>query len=648
MKIDRDGIAAATGLGCSRVHSGLCTHQLGDAAKAMKEGPVVIACQQEAQVFEDLAEELDLDPPACIDLRDRAGWSDATATAPKMAALLAAGLHRPEPSRTIDIDSQGVCLVIGAAEVVLPVAEELSEVLAVTCLVPQGSDPIPAPRRRFDIHQGRLRAARGSFGKFSVTVDALAMMEPSGRGTLRFGAPRDGGRSDCDIILDLSGGAPLFPAAHKRDGYLRADPGDPVMVARVAGQAALLTGTFEKTLHVRTDPSLCAHARAQKSGCTRCLDLCPAGAILPDGDHVTVDAEVCAGCGACSAVCPSGAISLDDPPVAHVFQQIRILAETYRAAGGCAPRLLVHDAEHGREMIALAARFGTGLPGDVLPLEITALAGFGHAEILAAFGVGFVEVALLVGPRSERAAIEAQIQLARAMLTGLGRAEGGLRLLDPDDPDGLCDLLASAPQGTALQTPILPQGGRRDVTRLAARALRTEGSDPVIPLPAGAPYGAVQVDTDACTLCLACTGLCPSGALGDHPDTPQLSFREDACLQCGTCATICPERAITLVPQFDLSDAALSERVLKHEEPYCCISCGAAFGVKSTIERIVAKLEGQHAMFTGSDNARLIRMCDDCRVKAQYHSQAAPFAAAPRPRVRTTEDYLRARDETED
>jgi ferredoxin len=171
----------------------------------------------------------------------------------------------------------------------------------------------------------------------------------------------------------------------------------------------------------------------------------------------------------------------------------------------------------------------------------------------------------------------------------------------------------------------------------AARALTSERH--AIPLPEGAPYGAVIVDTEACTLCLSCAGLCPSGALGDDPDKPMLTFTEDACLQCGLCATICPEDAITLQPRLDLSDAALSPRVMKEEEPYACIECGRPFGVKSTVERIVAKLQGKHAMFANSDNARLIRMCDDCRIKAQYHTDAAPFRMGDRPRVHTTDDY---------
>ena len=177
------------------------------------------------------------------------------------------------------------------------------------------------------------------------------------------------------------------------------------------------------------------------------------------------------------------------------------------------------------------------------------------------------------------------------------------------------------------------------LARQSARALNP-GTE-TLPLPEGAPYGAVLVDTEACTLCLSCVSLCPSGALGDNPDLPQLRFQEDACLQCGLCANVCPEDAITYVPRLDLTEAALSQRVLNEEEPFACIECGALFGVKSSVERIMAKLEG-HAMFTG-DKLRMIQMCDDCRVQAQFHSTDNPFSGGERPRVRTTDDYLSKR-----
>ena len=645
--LDPEAIGAATGLACSRVHSELCTGEIAHLAEALAEPgtEVIVACRQERETFAALADELERDPPLAVDIRDRAGWSDEGAAAtPKIAALLAAAERPKTPAKTFDMVSEGLCLILGHPDIVLPAAEQLAETLSVTCLLSEVPELMPAPIRRFDVMVGRLRRATGAFAGFAVTVDALQAMRPSGRGAPAFTAPRDGGRSDCDIILDLSGNPPLFPAHEKRDGYLRADPGDPSAVARAVLAASHLVGTFEKTLHVELDESLCAHSRARQTGCTNCLDACPTGAIVPNGDAVAIDPAICAGCGACSALCPSGAVSYAAPPVREIFDEVRILAEAYRAAGGEAPRLLVHNDSHGREMISLSARFGRGLPARVIPLELPSLAVFGHAEMMVALGTGFVAVDLLLSPRSDRETLAREAALANALALGLGAGEGRVRLLDAADPDAMSDALYAAAPAELDVIPILPLGNRREATRLAAKAVARGAELPPdlapVPLPAGAPYGAVLLDEGACTLCLSCAGLCPSGALGDNPDRPELIFREEACLQCGLCATICPENAITLEPRLDISDAAFGARVLKAEEPYHCIECGKPFGVKSTIERIVAKLEGQHAMFTSSDNARLIRMCDDCRVRAQYHDDAAPFRFGERPRVRTTDDYL--------
>ncbi len=641
--IDKDALAGATGLTCARIHSGLCTREIDRAAEALQgsEDGVVIACGQEARTFEALAEEIGTEPPLCIDIRDRAGWSDEGKTVgPKMAALLAEALRPKTPVKTKDVVSEGLCLIVGASDTVLPVAETLADRLSVTCLLTDAPDIVPAPERTFDIASGQLRNAAGSFGAFQVAVDGYRTLSPSGRGTPAFAPPRDGGTSDCDIILDLTGGTPLFPAPEKRDGYLRADPGDPLAVARAGFAAADLVGTFEKTLHIAVEPTLCAHSRARQTGCMRCLDLCPTGAITPGEEAVEIDPMICAGCGACSAVCPSGAVEFDAPTVADVFAGLRTLATAFAQAGGKAPRLLIHDDSHGREMIALAARFGRGLPASVLPFELPSVAAFGHAEAAAALALGFARVDILLSPKTEREGLEREVALASALLQGLDRGGDLVGLIDVSDPDALTDVLYASQPTTTPVSPILPLGRRRDITRLSASALAPAGDPSAIPLPQGAPYGAVLVNTEACTLCLSCVGLCPSGALDDNPDKPELRFKEDACLQCGICATICPEKAITLEPRLDLSDAALSLRVLHEEEPFSCIECGTLFGVKSTIERITAKLEGQHALFTNSDNVRLIQMCDDCRVRAQYHADDAPFRSADRPRVRTTEDYL--------
>ena len=88
--------------------------------------------------------------------------------------------------------------------------------------------------------------------------------------------------------------------------------------------------------------------------------------------------------------------------------------------------------------------------------------------------------------------------------------------------------------------------------------------------------------------------------------------------------------------------------MIKEEEPFACISCGKPFGVKSTIERVMAKLEGKHWMFKGhADRLEVLKMCEDCRVTAVTEQAFDPYGGGigERPRVRTSDDYLRERDE---
>ncbi len=630
-KIDADGIAEASGLACSKVYTSLCMDQIDAAASEIAQGDAILACQQERKRFEDLALEIDVEAPGFVDLRDRAGWGSEKPTA-KMAALAAEATVAAPAPKTVDVVSEGTCLILGG-HAALEAADQLCDILAVTVLLDNAAE-IPATRK-FDVIRGTLRQAHGALGQFETKFDQLQQVTLGGRGGFELGPAQDGAASFCDVILDLSGEQPLFSAHEKREGYLRADPGHAPSVATAVLEASQLIGTFEKPLYVRMEATLCAHSRAEQPACSNCLDICPTGAITSAGEHVQVDPMICAGCGACSAVCPSGAISYDAPPPSAVFRRLSTLASTYFKAGGEAPRLLVHDAEYGLEMIELSARFGDGLPADVIPLEVDALSGFGHAEMLAALATGFVHVDVLLSPKTDRDVITSQCQLACAVA-----GTDSVALLDLADPDGLTAAVSNTVSLVSCE-PVLPMGTRRQVTRLAAMALNPD--ETMLELPENAPYGAVVVDADACTLCLSCVSLCPSGALGDNPDQPQLRFQEDACLQCGLCSNICPENAITLQPQLNLTETALSQVVLHEEEPFACIECGSLFGVKSTVEKITEKLAGSHSMFATSEAAKMIQMCDNCRIQAQFHSENNPFQGGEKPRVRTTEDYLSKR-----
>ncbi len=630
-KIDADGLQSASGLACSKVYTSLCQDQAEISAAALAKWNCVIACGQETAFFEDLAAELEVDAPAFLDLRDRAGWTDDdTSTLPKMAALTAEALIPAPAVKLMDVVSEGTCLILGSSDIATSAAEKLKDLLAVTVLV--GDEP-DVTSRGYDVIKGELVRATGALGGFSLKINRFQQLVPGGRGGFQFTDARDGAQSACDIILDLSGGTSLFPAPEKREGYLRVDPGNPLAVDEAVLQASHMVGTFEKPLYIKAEPILCAHSRAEQSGCSRCLDACPTSAISSHGDHVVIDPMACAGCGACASLCPSGAISYDAPPTDYVINRVQTMAWAYRDAGGNAPRLLVVNA-HGAEMIRLGARFGKGLPADVVPIEVDALNAFGHAEILAAVAAGFSNVSMLVSKSVDLDVLSHEVALAAAV------AGDVVHVVDESDPEALCASFYGKDVPAPCKTPVRPMGTRRQITRTAAKSLVPDGS--VVELPDAAPYGAVLVNTDSCTLCLSCVSLCPSGALGDNPDLPQLRFQEDACLQCGICATICPEDAITYKPQLNLDDSALEQVVLNEEEPAACIECGVLFGSKATIARITEKLSS-HSMFPNENALRMIQMCDDCRVKAQFKVGDNPFQGGPKPRVRTTEDYLSKR-----
>lgn len=616
-----------------RLATHLCRGGIGAVRAALAEGrPVTIGCTQEAPLFQEIADEAGAEFQFA-NIREQAGWSDARGTGPKMAALLAAAAVPMPPTELVSLQSDGIALIYGRDEAAIEVGRRLADTLDVTVLLTRPGNVTPPSRDDFPVLRGTIRTARGHLGAFELVVDDSSAASPASRAHLVWGSAKDGAVSRCDIVIDLTGGTPLFPAHDLREGYLRADPARPETVERLVLDASRLVGTFDKPVYVNFTESLCAYSRSKRVGCTRCLDVCPTGAITPNGDAVAIDTAICAGCGGCAAVCPTGAAIYAVPPAAAVIDRLRVMLTIFSDAGGTAPVVLLHDEGHGQALIEAAARFGRGLPAHVLPLRLNEVTQAGLDIFAAAYAYGAAGVVALVRgkPQHDIAVLYRVTAMAEAILLPLGLAAP--MVLEADDPDALW----SIGTGTALATPsrFLPLATGRHLTVTVLKELhRAAGQSRVqTPLPAGSPFGAVIVDTAGCTLCLACVAACPVGALRDDPDRPTLRFAEDACVQCGLCKSTCPEKVITLAPRLDL--AAWSDGVvtIKQEEPYPCITCGKPFGARSSVERIVAKLSEKHWMFSGVNAKRIdvVRMCEDCRVEAVMNESFDPHEAPPRP-----------------
>jgi ferredoxin len=629
----------------------LCRTQQALFEKALAAGqPLHIACTQEAPLFRELAAERGANVSMRFtNVRERAGWTTDTANVvPKMIALLAEARHNPIPARLTTLKSDGVCLVYGPGQIALDAAAELADRLSVSVLLSEAANVAPPAVAKVPIAKGTIARARGHLGAFEIEVDGYAGSVPSSRHALEFVMPRNGAKSTCDVIVDVSGRMPLFSDGARRDGYLRADPSRPAEVYKALLKATDFVGEFEKPLYVAYDAGICAHARSEKVGCSKCIDVCPTGAITPSGDQVKIDTAVCGGCGMCASVCPTGAASYTFPQRSDVLARLQLLLSAYRGAGGTRPVLLLHEEKHGGDVISALARHGAGLPANVLPVSLHQVTALGHEVLASALVLGAEHVVVLLAPEheDEAAALRAELDLTRAFLTGLGYAGARLHDFASSDPDALAETLRALPSVTALKPEAFAFGGsKRDIARTALAKLHEQAPTPVdlLPLPEGAPYGRIAIDTAGCTLCLACVGACPANALADHPERPQVSLTAAACVQCGICVATCPEKVITRQPGYDFTNAGFNPVMLHGEEPFHCVSCSKPFGTKATINRVLEKLKGRHAMFQTEQQLRLIQMCDTCRIVTLSESGNDPMRLGERPRVITTDDYIAAR-----
>ena len=549
------------------------------------------------------------------DLLSRLSSATGNGLARSTACAAAASTER-QPAAAVSYQSAGTLLIAGAEDGALAAAERLKGHGSLTCtvLLPEQGQSGGAESAGTELIRGKVKALAGHLGQFKVQLES-----PAAAAALKAATGKTEGYFD--LVLDL-GNPPFLGSEILPPGYYA--PADAAALQQALQELPALVGEFEKPRYFRYNASLCAHGRSGITACTRCLDACPTDAIISIGDSIHVDQKLCQGAGSCATVCPTGAISYGYPCLGDTLQRLHTLLKTYRQEGGTEAVLLLHDAEYGRRRLEEVVQ---QLPENVIPFEIEELGSVGMESWLAALAYGASALWLLATPdvpASVMTAIATQLNVTRVILEGMGYPADVLQIIGPDSEALLQLLNRRLPVFAPEHAEFAALDEKRSVVRLAVDHLyeQAPAQRPLVSLPAGSPFGEVDVSAERCTLCMACVSQCPANALSAGDEKPQLKFIEANCVQCGLCCRSCPEDAIAASPRF-LYDAVKRNRmrVLNEEEPFCCIRCGKAFAARSVIERITQKMKG-HPLFSGEALAR-ISMCEDCRVKAIYNDEQA-------------------------
>jgi len=494
-----------------------------------------------------------------------------------------------ESTSLVEYQSRGKVLVIGGDEAMefAPRLREMKlspEVLLTSSSVEPGEVVVPLGGRSIDI--------KGYLGDFKITLGE------KGKPNYELLTP--------DLVLDLSE-KPLLTVVLKPPGYITADSRDELNLMNAFNELSGLTGTFEKPRYFDYDASICAHGRSGQVGCTACIDACPAQAISSLVESIEVEPYLCQGGGVCATVCPTGAIRYAYPGAADLGERVRKLLNVYHEQGGLKP-VVAFISEADYQQVG-------EWPAQYLTVVVEELASVGMELWLSALAYGAANVTLISAeslPAGVAENLQQQLKTAWCLLEGFQLPLRVLRHLSVDNFSQ--EDLALMPD-----FPLAEFAGKNDKRRIlfmaidhlakAAKNLATR-----ITLPDSAPFGRIQVDDEACTLCMACTSVCPSKAVHAGNGEPKLIFIEGNCVQCGLCESACPENAIQLQARY-LTDPELRRRsvVIKEDSPFLCVSCGKPFATQSMISTITLKLAG-HAMFQTDRALMRLKMCEDCRV----------------------------------
>lgn len=638
----------------------------------------LVACTSKKEVFEAL--DLDI---SFINLREHCGWvHDREEATEKAVSLVCAAINCPQDGRKRIIDPGKDVLIIGPASSGIQIAQCMSGCANIRLLITEPCDSgvathtganilaantginILAPNTGINILTGRVNNIEGGPGDFRINIlkNPVSSEECISCGKCidvcpinaidrypvfsisekcdRCGKCYDICPSQAidleDNITTLKTGQVLAIGKNaiypdeKKGFYITSIGNDVEGTVSLALPAAMEimanTGGIERDSPAKAMLEGCAAGKSGLQGCTMCEKACHHGAIIRKDDNIEFDEISCTGCGACASVCPISLFRMED----DIYSKMEYLLGGYLPSNSRRTektrKILMFTCEHSIPLLEKAGEQRLKYPA-VLPLFVPDLARVSETHILRAFDLGAEGVIMLGCDECSSHFSEEACKVAGKILEEFKLGDRISVIRNNNDVNSFTvsarsfnDRITHIPPGKYKLVKLVNATNRRILLELiASLATKTGIALTSVIKDTTAPFAEISIGA-SCTVCGACTSMCPTGAL--IKDKGSIAFVYGNCIACGLCEKACPEKALKIRGVLDMKRLLnTAPTTLFKSEQQVCASCNKPYMTQAAFDRIAGSfienvrgdLKPQEQVELIKNQVELLRYCQNCR-----------------------------------
>lgn len=642
------------------IHDLLCRDmaKIADCFKRYELDRALVACTFRRQAFE--MSEPDI---LFVNLREHCGWvHDRKEATEKAGVLINTALHFPQTKRKTIVEVGNDLIVMGELSAALHIAQYLLKaggcvhVLSAKTSSTEEDIQIPCEVR---LHTGKLKSIEGRIGAFSVNIirnpidterciscgkclEVCPVHAIRSYPAFTVGKECNSCRKCIDVCpaqavdfnrdtISIKAGQILAiggfdeVAGHqiqiKKGIYVTRAGKDTAETLSLALPAAMQItanmGSIEQDRLLAVALDGCAAGKSEIAGCRLCESVCEHGAITRAGDKIKFDEISCMGCGACASICPLSLPGMED----NIYSKMEYLITGSRLS----PKILMFTCDGRMPLLDATGRRKIKYPA-VLPLFVRCIRGISEAHILRAFDLG-ADGVILLGCRECSHRSEDIPKLAGLILKEFG-LDARLKVIagNDDTEHFVKSITAFSASLTRILLKkhipmILKNTSKRHVMLdlLSGLAARTGIIPSTIIEDAEYPFASISINSK-CTVCGACTSMCPAGALKRENGSIKFIYRY--CIACGLCEKACPEEALKIQRVLDLERLIdTSPETIFESELMICASCRKPYMTAAAFDRIASSLitnvkddiQPHEQVELIKSQVELLKFCEECR-----------------------------------